>query len=177
MPKKITIKETKPGYFVRKGNGKTSIKIDDYESAQFLNEQWLRVHSEVDSGTLQVTLAIFAISALFVNQQTHLGIRILSSLVFILSFFATFLLTWSFIIPKIPFTRLHFRRSQFAKFKHFPIFLWLPIYYIKQLFKSIVTPFSVPFEQQTTEMGYLTLLATIFILEGVTVFIILSAFS
>jgi hypothetical protein len=177
MPKNNMIIETEPGHFVVKGNAKTSIEINDYESAQFLNEQWLKRHSPVDSGTLQVTLAIFAISALFVNQQTDLPIRALSSIVFIFSLFATTLLTWAFMIPKIPLTRLNFRRSRFGKNKHFLMFFWLPVYYIRQLLRSVFTPYSVPFEEQTTELGYLTLLATIFLLEGVTIFIIMKAFS
>jgi hypothetical protein len=167
--------EKEKGYYVRK-EGRQEKKLTDLESAIFIMEKWKRTHSEVESGIIQVTLAIFAISAIFVNQQINIIVRGLSSIVLLLSFMASFLLTWTYLIPRISFTRLHFRRSIFAKNKYFPILLWLPYYYTKQLFRSVFTPFKIPFEEQTTELGYLTFLASVFILEVATLFIIFSAF-
>lgn len=177
MPNEITITEIEPGYFVKRERGKPPVRLNDLESAQLIKENLLRRYSEVDSGSLQVALAIFAVSALFVNRQTDLFIRVLSSIVFLLSVFATALLTWAFVIPKIPFTRLSFRRSRFGRMKNLPLLFWLPIYYPRLLFKSIFAPVSTSFEEQTTELGYLTLLALIALLEGVTLLITLQAFS
>jgi hypothetical protein len=177
MPNEFIIREVEPGYFVKRKRGNPPIRLNDFESAQLVKENLLKRYGEVDSGSLQVTLAIFAISALFVNRQTDLLIRVLSSIVFFFSVFATALLTWAFILTKIPFTHLYFHHSRFGKMKKFPLLFWLPIYYPQVLFKSIFAPASTSFEEQTTELGYLTLLALIALLIGVTVIITIQAFS
>ena len=119
-----------------------------------------------DAGTVRLALAVAGVAVLFVGSDMSMIYRIASAFVFLLAFIASQLLYWSFLVDRLPLTRQRFRafKSKAPKLSRWvSIFVWLVFHYPCLVFLTVFRTKTIKFHEQTTELGYLTLLAAFFV--------------
>jgi len=156
--KEYELYEFRPGRFVKVLDGKV---VGPASIGEVHTYRWRHQHEDVSPGMIEVSLAIAAVSAVLATQLSIFVFRIVAAVTFAMSVVASALLYAAYIIPKIPIAWTHFLRSKFRG----TIWIWLVWYYPVQLYRAAFRSTRVSFEEQTTELGYLTLLAALALME------------
>jgi hypothetical protein len=117
-----------------------------------------------------------AIAAIVIDQSRDLIIRVVAALGFITSFASTAYLYYSYMIPRIPFTLDIFAKSK-SPLKRFGIQIWLVAFYPQLLLKAALPFVKAPFDLTNIEFGYLSLLASLFLVSSILIVFLVGSLS
>jgi hypothetical protein len=167
-----TLTEFRPGRFAKIVDGEIVGIATEGEVAAYLRQK----HREkVDVGLIEVSLALCALLAVLFAQPWPVGFRVLSGMAFLMSFFAALNFYTSYIVQRIPLTWNQFYKSKFAGMLmayniRSSFWFWLFWFYPTQLIRMMLSRKRMPFDEEVTELAYLTLWMAM-VLGGSSVFL------
>ena len=122
---------------------------------------------KIESGDIGLATGVFGISALIVQSEASIYIKIVSGICIIASFIAIQQLVWVFILPRIPITMEAYEKYRNKRGNRFKLDAnpWLIFYYPPLAMKVLF--YIEKRNREQTEFSLLTILATVFVL-GIT---------
>ena len=153
----VEMKEVHPGRFAIMQDGKVVRMATDGETRFQLLKDRLPV---VDAGTMEISLALAAVSAIMATSASTFGIKVLGTLAFSFSLLAAYFIYGAYLMVRIPKTIIEFYNTSLPK-KDVALFFWVLIYWPFQLLK-VLNPFTPDFWNEQgfadiLESGYVML--------------------